>query len=296
MPLEILRGEKSFKLEIIAVGFRKLKTNDTQQQTIRDYLLGDLVGEQQTQFEERLLTSDAVYEELVIIEDELIDEYLREGLSASERESFESHFLAAPEHQEKLRFARTFTKYVAAEGPKYQVATDERVAEEPPLQSRPPWRWFGFLPIRSPIYGYALTAALILVVVGVTWLGWRTLNPGPRDPGRVLFVALTPGLSRDAGDGVSPLTVTSDTDTLRLRLLIAELRHNSYEATLDAEGRTLFSKSNLPKEVVNGQAAIVLDVPASLVSTGDYRVKLSGVNPNGNSESIASYSLRIQNP
>ena len=255
------------------------------------------MGEQQSQFEERLLTSDAVYEELVIIEDELIDEYLREELSASERESFESHFLAAPEHQEKLRFARTFTKYVAAEGPKYQVATDERVAEEPPTQtSRPSSRWFGFLPIRNPIYGYALTAALVLVVVGVTWLGWRTLNPGPRDPGRVLSVALTPGLSRDAGDGGKTLTVPADTDTLRLRLLLAELRHNSYEATLDAEGRTLTSKSNLPKEVVNGQPAVVLDVPASLVSTGDYRVKLSGVNPDGNSESVASYSFRIQNP
>ncbi len=179
-----------------------METNETQQQTIRDYLLGDLLGEQQAQFEERLLTSDAVYEELVIIEDELIDEYLREELSASERESFESHFLAAPEHQEKLRFARTFTKYVAAEGPKHQVATDERVAEEPPTQtSRPSSRWFGFLPIRNPIYGYALTAALVLVVVGVTWLGWRNLNSGPRDPGRVLSFVLTPGLSRGDAEG-----------------------------------------------------------------------------------------------
>jgi len=274
-----------------------LETNETQQQTIRDYLLGDLAGEQQAQFEERLLTSDAVYEELVITEDELIDEYLRGQLSASERESFESHFLAAPEHQENLRFARTFTKYVTAEGPKYQVATDERVAEEPPTQTSPPSsRWFGFLPIRNPIYGYALTAALVLVVVGVTWLGWRNLNSGPRDPGRVLSVALTPGLSRDAGDGSKPVTVPSATDTLRFRLLLAELRHNTYEATLDADGRTLTSKSNLPKEVVSGQPAVVLDVPASLVSTGDYRVKLSGVNPDGKSESVASYSFRIQNP
>ncbi|HEX5705178.1 MAG TPA: hypothetical protein VFX97_18405 [Pyrinomonadaceae bacterium] len=274
-----------------------METNETQRQTIRDYLLGDLVGEQQTQFEERLLASDTVYEELVMIEDELIDEYLHEGLSARERESFESHFLAAPEHQEKLRFARTFTKYVTAEGPKYQLATDERVAEEPPTKiSRPSSRWFGFLPIRNPIYGYALTAALVLVVVGVTWLGWRNLNSGLRDPGRVHSVVLTSGLSRDAGDESKPVTVPADTDTLRLRLLLDQLRHNSYEATLDAGGRTLTSRSNLPKEVDNGQPAVVLDVPARLVPAGDYRVKLGGVNPDGNREIVASYSFRIQNP
>lgn len=273
-----------------------MEIKETQQQTIRGYLLGYLEGEQQAQFEERLLTSDPVYEELVIVEDELIDQYLREGLSASERESFESHFLAAPEHQEKLRFARTFTKYVTAEGPQYQVATGERVAEEPKQTSRPSSRWFGFLPIRNPIYGYALTAAVVLVVVGVAWLGWRNLNSGPRDPGRVLSVALTSGLSRDAGDGSKPVTVPADTDTLRLRLLLDELRHNSYVATLHAEGRTLTSKSNLPKEVENGQPSVVLDIPASLVPAGDYRVKLDGVNPDGSSESVASYSFRIQNP
>src|SRR5687767_4207781 len=116
-------------------GLRKLETKETQPHTIRVYLLGESVGEELAQFEGRLLTSDAVYEELVIIEDELIDEYLRKELSPSERESFESHFLAAPEHQEKLRFAQTFTKYVAAEGPKHQVATDERVEDEPPTQT-----------------------------------------------------------------------------------------------------------------------------------------------------------------
>ena len=280
-----------------------METKATQQQTIREYLLGDLAGAQQAQFEERLLTSDAVYDELVIIEDELIDDYLREELSASERESFESHFLAAPEHQEKLRFARTFTKYVAAEnavrppeGAAIPLSERETVEFPKPTTSRPSSRWFGFLPIRNPIYGFALTAALVLVVVGVIWLGWRTLNPGPRDPGRVLSVALTSGLSRDAGDGNKPVNVPADTDTLRLSLLLAESRHNSYEATLDAEGGTLISKSNLPKEVVNGQPAVVLDVPANLVTAGDYRVKLSGVNPDGNSESVASYSFRIQNP
>lgn len=283
-----------------------MEINATQQQAIRDYLLGILPTEQQAQFEERLLTSDEVYEELLIVEDELISEYLREELQASDRESFESHFLAAPEHQEKLRFARTFRKYVAAESavrPQEAAAvplTERETVEFPrPKASRPTKsRWLGFLPIQNPIYRYAMTAAVVLVLVGVSWIGWRNLNSGPRDPGRVLSVVLTPGLSRGADDGSNRLTVPPGaTDTVRLQLLLPENRHESYEATLvDAESRTVTTKRDLPKEPVNGQPAVVLDVAASLVPAGDYRVKLSGVNPDGNSESVASYSFRIQDP
>ncbi|MGZ5434629.1 MAG: hypothetical protein ACXWID_01730 [Pyrinomonadaceae bacterium] len=276
-----------------------METNATQQQTtIREYLLGRLPSEQQAHFEELLLTSDEVFEELGNVEDELVDEYVREELTASDRESFESHFIAAPEHQAKLRFARTFRKYVAAEGPEYQVATDERVAEELPMQAiRPSSRWFGFLPIRNPIYGYAMTAAVVLLVVGVSWIGWRNLNSGPRDPGRVLSFVLAPGLSRGDPEGGNRLTFPADTGTVRLQLLLPENRHESYGASLvDAEGRTLTTNRNLPKELVNGQPGVVLDVAASLMPAGDYQVKLNGVNRDGNSESVASYSFRIQNP
>ena len=240
-----------------------------------------------------------------IVEDELIDEYLREELPASERESFESHFLAAPEHQEKVRFARTFTKYVAAEsavrpqeGAAIPLSERETIEFPRPKTSRPTKsRWFGFLPIRNPIYGYAMTAAVVFLVVGITWIGWRNLNSGSRDPGRVLSFVLTPGLSRGDAEGGNRLTVPADTGTVRLQLLLPENRHESYEASLvNAEGRTLTTNRNLPKEIVNGQPGVVLDVAASLMPAGDYRVKLNGVNPTGSSESLASYSFRIQNP
>ena len=232
------------------------------------------------------------------MEDELVDEYVRGELPTSDRESFESHFLAAPEHQEKLRFARAFRKYVIAEGMEYQVGADKRVADVPPMQAiRSAPRWLGLLPIRNPIYGYALTAVVVLVLVGVSWIGWRTLNSGPRDPGRVFSVVLAPGLSRGDAEGSNRLTLPADTGTVRLQLLLPADHYESYEATLvDAEGRTLTTEGNPRKEPVNGQPAVVLDVATSRVSAGDYRVKLNGVTPEGKSESVASYSFRIQNP
>ena len=84
-------------------------------QEVRLYLLGRLEPEQRVQrVEERLLTEEDYYEELLIIEDEVIDQYLTDELSSLEREAFEQHFLSTPERKRKLRFAQAFGKYVSA--------------------------------------------------------------------------------------------------------------------------------------------------------------------------------------
>src|SRR4051812_18790592 len=79
---------------------------------IRQYLLGSLSEEARERVEVRLLTEEELYAELLAWEDELIDQYVNEGLSAEEREQFEAHFLCDPERQRKIRFARTLQKYI----------------------------------------------------------------------------------------------------------------------------------------------------------------------------------------
>ena len=85
---------------------------DTERQEMREFLLGTLDRDHKTQFEERILTEPSVYEELLIDEEELIDQYVTGGLSALEREQFESHFLITAERQKNLRFGKLLQKYV----------------------------------------------------------------------------------------------------------------------------------------------------------------------------------------
>lgn len=283
-----------------------MKSNATEQQTIREYLLGQLPSEQQSQFEARLLSDDDVFEELEIVEDELVDEYLHAQLTDEDRQSFESYFMASPEHREKLTFARAFRKSLTnkvglttqAPAPELadpQVGEDSRT-EEPAV--REPDRkksWFEFLGIQNPTLGYATAAALIIIVVGISWVVWKR-NSAPRDPGRVLSVVLTSGLTRDVSEGPRKIPVTADTDTLRLQLIIPESPYSSYEATLvDAAGVELTTKSNLTKETLDDQRVVIFDVPANLVPPGDYRVKLNGATVDGNTTPFASYSFRVLN-
>src|SRR5689334_4708283 len=78
---------------------------------MRAFLLGTLDGDQKTQFEERILTEPGVYDELLLVEEELIDQYVAGDLSALERQQFENHFLITAERQKNLRFGKLLQKY-----------------------------------------------------------------------------------------------------------------------------------------------------------------------------------------
>lgn len=262
-------------------------------QEIREFLLGNLPSGQQTLLEERLLTHDELYEELVIIEDELVDEYLGNELSSTDRRRFESHFLAAPEHQEKLRFAQTFRQYVAAEAP---VPAEARVASSPNVEASSA-RWWGFLPARNPLAAYALAAAMVLLAIGATWVVWERFSTSPRNPDRVVTAVLRPGLSRGLGTQDNRVTVAGDVGTVRLQLLLPETRYAAFQATLlDIDNREVVFPATVRTEVINGQRTAVLDIPADVLSPGDHSIKLSGVDEQGNRESLATYSFRVQAP
>ena len=269
------------------------------EQAIREYLLGRLPSAARSDFEERLLTDDEFYEELIMVEDELVDEYLRDELPPADRQSFQSHFINAAEHQEKVRFARAFKKYVTAEqAPQRQPdsARDSTATNVLPLDvARQKRSFFSLLPFRNPILSYGLAAAMLVVLVGTGWIIWKNfVSAGRGGPYNVLAVTLTPGLSR--GDVASNrIAVPDGTGTVRLQLLLPENRYQSYEASLlDAEDRIIANKTNLTPESLNGQAAVGLDVSGKIIPPGDYRLKLNGVNPDGSTESVATYSFRIQ--
>src|ERR687886_587977 len=80
---------------------------------LRQYLLGDLSGEARQRVEQRLLTEPDFLDELLLGEEELIDDYVRENLPDDDRLKFERHFLSTPERRRQLSFARALGRYVS---------------------------------------------------------------------------------------------------------------------------------------------------------------------------------------
>lgn len=81
--------------------------------SVRRYLLGTSPPAEQELIELRLLADRTFHDEVSAAEDELLDEYLDGRLAAGERENFDDIFLAAPERQQKLRFALALRRRTA---------------------------------------------------------------------------------------------------------------------------------------------------------------------------------------
>ena len=130
--------------------------------SIRQYLIGDLSEQEQEQIEKRLISQDDYFEELLIAEEELADDFVGGRLPEAEREKFSRHFLSVPELKQEVMFAKALrlhaTEYAR------QAAHASQAERRPPL--------FASLAafLRQPAFGFSLAAALLLAVCVAAWM------------------------------------------------------------------------------------------------------------------------------
>ena len=74
-------------------------------QTIKSYFLGELPAAEAEQFEEQTANDGEIAEQSRLVETELIDDYLRRALDASERRAFENVYLTTDARHKKLESA-----------------------------------------------------------------------------------------------------------------------------------------------------------------------------------------------
>lgn len=149
-------------------------TEAHEEKAIRSYLLGELSTEERAGIEARLMADDAYFQQLLLVEEDLFDEYLDGELTPQEQAQFDNHFLNAPERQQDLRLATAFKKYVASSA----------VGESPGVADSSP-SWFSslqafFLSLRPARPGLVLTLATALaLLLGGFWLVRRWSQSAP---------------------------------------------------------------------------------------------------------------------
>jgi hypothetical protein len=149
---------------------------------LRRYLLRELSEEESLTVSARLFLEEEYSAQLRAVEEDLVDDYVYEELSADERQRFETYFLAEPERAEDLKIAQALKDYISTE-PDASPLPDE--AEEkidrliqPHANSFPASLWAG-----PPALKLLLAAAVLLIVVGGAWLILKSVRrqdqPGP---------------------------------------------------------------------------------------------------------------------
>jgi hypothetical protein len=119
-------------------------------------------------------------------------------------------------------------------------------------------------------------------------------NQNPRTPKRPAeasapVLALFAGAVRGGGK-VPELNLPPDAPGADLQLHLESQDYKVYRAeVVDPDGTRVFRSGNLTAK----NSAINLYVPARSLARGDYLVKLSGLNPQHEPESVADYALRV---
>lgn len=210
---------------------------------IRRYLLDALTPEERQQVEVRLLMDDEFHEQVGVIEDELIDEYLYGALPEDERRKLGEIFQSDPIQRRKLQLAQDLGAFAGGA----KAVRVEPVAAGPGSDSSW-WRSLReFLSFRNPVIGFSLALALLLSLLGGGWVLFEVRR-------------LEKQLAQREGTPQPPTTQGGEQElrrqleqqNARVDELAAELRRaQEQRAKLDEEMAALKSQERPPANVPN---------------------------------------------
>ena len=248
---------------------------------LRQYVLG--THDSDEQFEERLLTDEKLLERLSIVEDEILQDYLSGALSESEREKFEKRFLTTDAGRQELQFSKAFNNYFAG-----LPAAEKRTT----LQRS--WKRFlpSFLRGESPILRISCATAIVIVVCLGLFVSLRNRS---QERGTIFTATLTSGQVKGIGGReMTVVEVPPGTALVRLQLAIGEVSAQSYRVSLFTDrGEESFTEDALQAESTATGKFVSVNVPSSILSRGDYRVKLAAHILGDQLEEVATYSFRV---
>jgi hypothetical protein len=240
----------------------------TQQERIRRYLLGELSDGAGEEIERELLINEDLFEEILVTEAELTDEYIEGKLAAEERTHFEQHFLATPERQQDLRFARALNRYVTNAGGEQDIL---------PVKVAP-----GFWSTRTFLFRATAAIVAVIAIVAVGWLGLRHRTSPPANFATLNLVI---GVSeRGQGTPPSAAKLPRDADGLRILMRVPDQSLPAVGYRVEVANESGQSKSYAATAVDRQSISVV--IPAAELKRGLNSVKVFTVNADGKEQRL----------
>ena len=294
------------------------------------YLLGEMPEPAQSQFEEQFFTDNQSFAQLQSVEDQLIDDYVDEILSLSERQKFERDYLTSDRRRQKLRVAQEIKRTIETL-PEIYFPEKKATIRQLILHS-----------LQKPVMRYGFAAIAAVVAITGIWLAgnsWRTakqtltIASAPQQPiaeaqvsnATVPLVQTTPQQSPTAtnseGNSIAPtqkripssVTVLSVLSPGQFRDDTANEASNKIVITPQVTNVTLklkyernpeYSAYRAVLETVSGQKLmnlkpiaqgdfLTIQIPVKALATEDYVINLFGKNSLSDYEEINDYSFRV---
>jgi hypothetical protein len=126
-------------------------------QTIIRYLLNNLPQDDEARFEEVYLGDGDLFEQVRALEEELIEDYVKEHLSGRERQLFERHYLASEPRRARIETARQLVHVCSLRSTAWPTRGDRINGK---FLSMGSWLWM----LAKPQLSYVAGAALAIIV------------------------------------------------------------------------------------------------------------------------------------
>jgi hypothetical protein len=280
-------------------GVLPMKEDSVTDALLREFLLGKLTGEDRERIEGWFLTDSQMSERVLALEQELIDDYLEDGLSQGDKERFVSRYARTDEQRRKLRITAAIKDWAVTEARASHQATPAVS-----IWSRL-WTWLRFKPrFVIPIAVTTVVAAVFAIV----WLNGRIEQRKHFAIEQELAQLNSPTSLRE----VLPNTISEDLRPVSLRgaETQAEL-HMSAESrfvelhlpwiqserysTYQAEVRRLRDRESfkIPNLQSQNDGSIRLRLPAQILTPGNYQINLTGVAADGTLSFSEEYSFVV---
>jgi hypothetical protein len=289
------------------------------QQLVR-YLLGLLSEDEADRIDELSVVDDDLAARLRVVEDDLVDAYVRGALSGDALKRFESHYLSSPLRRERVTFARHFVSAVDRAQPLAAAGTHRRSARA------------GLVP--------ALAAAAAVLLVASAGLLFQSVRLGRglsvAESARIALDQRTRDLERQLAElraanqtavneleRVRESSAAPPQDVLRIALVLLpqtraigpvptlavpsgaarigfELRLESndfsrYQVGLRDPGAntTVWRSGWAAPRTSAGVPSVLVALPAELLKPQHYTFDLAGRGPDGSAEVVGSYTFEI---
>jgi len=252
---------------------------------LREFLLGKVDDEERVRIESLFLTDPEAREKVLVNEQELIEDYLEDSLTAGDREKFLQRYGQTPAQLQQLRISKAIKEWAVRENASLSVSGGTSI-----FQRLRAGLWM------RPVFVVPIAVAVIIAAVFVgVWLKGRmrhsaiqqelaqlnTLASLREFPPQLVSIELRAIAVRSL-ERVSEFKQSADVPTVELRLpWIQKERYPTYQAEIRrVSGDESFIIPNLQAENDNFPT-IRLRLPTHMLSRGQYQIRLSGIDSGG---------------
>jgi hypothetical protein len=275
---------------------------------IRRFLLGDVDEEEHERIERRFISDQELYEKIVVLEDELIEDYIEDSLTASDREKFLAQYGHTPKERRRLRIVNAIKEH----------AVTEALSSQRARSTKSKWSHFPLaLRLRNPGFLIPVAAVLIIAFVGGLVLLMDIRNKRVQETNRrsaiereladlnaptsvrevspQTLLLILPSVSVRSVGSQTGLRVSTDIREVELQLLWTQKEeYSSYQAVLrrvgDSEQLTI---PNLHVEKTTWGNAVRLKLPTHILTRGLYQITLRGIGSSGAAGQAEEYSFTV---